>query len=80
VIGEPPSYGIALQSPEGVFAVVEEDVRDGLAGELLDVVVGVAEGNAEAFGGEATDGGLAGAGGPDEDEDRRGHRMVRLLR
>ncbi len=69
-----------LQRAEVFLAGAHEQVGDGLAGLLLDVGVGVAEGHAEAFGSQATHGGLACAGRADEDQDGTGHRIDRPLR
>ena len=58
-----------LQRAEVRLAVVDEDLGDLLAGGGLDVRVGVAEGDAELLGHQPADGGLAGAGGTDQDDD-----------
>ena len=67
---------VALQGAEALFAVVVEDVGNGLAGHRLDVGVGVAERHPEPIGDQPADGGLACAGRTDQDEAGPAHRIA----
>ena len=59
---------LALAFAEIGFAVVLEDVLDRLAGRLLDLLVGIDEGQLEPGGEPAPDGGLAAARHADQHE------------
>ena len=59
-------HGGALEQPEPVLALVDEDLRDLLAGGRLDVVVGVADLDAPPGREQPADGGLAGPHRPDQ--------------
>ena len=65
--GDDPPLAVA----EVGLAVDREDVRDRHAGGRLDLVVGVAEGQAEALREAAADGALAGAHQADEHDRAR---------
>ena len=69
-----------LELAERLFAVVEEKLRDALAGTCLDVGVGVTERHLPALRQQPADGGLASTGGPDQDGPGPGHRIVRVDR
>src|SRR5690606_31013000 len=64
-------HGLAFQRAEGGLAVGDEDLRHRLAGALLDVGVGVAEGHAEPLGEQLSDARLPRAGRSDEHHARR---------
>ena len=66
-----------LQRAEGRLAVLGEDRGDALAGRLLDARIEIDEAQPAACGQRRADGGLAGAGGADEDDARgKGHPPI----
>jgi hypothetical protein len=72
----------ALAVPEVGLAVILEDVRDGLAGGPLDLLVGIDERHAKARCQAAADRGLAAAGHADQDDrpfSQRGNQLARRL-
>jgi hypothetical protein len=70
---------ILLERAEGGLTVVEEDLRDRLAGHGLDIGVGVAGRCVPGLGEQGPHGGLAGAHGADQD-DPRAHLNLRVSR
>ena len=66
--------GLALERPERRLAALGEDLRDRLAGGLLDRVVEVDERRPVAMGEPPPDGALAAAREPDEDDVHRSPR------
>nr|BFF26663.1 hypothetical protein GCM10025732_46280 [Glycomyces mayteni] len=80
VLGHGPADRFAFERAEVLLAVVHEDVGDRLPGGGDDVGVGVAECRAERLGQRAADGGLAGAGRPDDHDEAHAHFTRRLSR
>jgi hypothetical protein len=62
-------HRLLLQAAEERLAALDEQVGDGLPGDVLDVGVGVAEGDAEQLGDRRADGRLARRRRSDEDQD-----------
>jgi hypothetical protein len=75
VLGECAGHRLHLELPEVRFPVLDEQVGDAHAREVLDVGVGVPETDPEQLGDGGADGRLARGGGPDQDQERSGHRI-----
>ena len=80
VLGECGRHGLGLHVPEGVLALVDEDVGDRRPGALGDIDVGVPERQRQPLGDQPADRGLARSRRPDDDDDGRHQRITRVSR
>ena len=71
--------GRLFELAELILALLEKDVGDPLAGSLLDIEIGVAEGGAEPAREHAADRALACSGRTDQHDQRR-HRTTSVSR
>jgi hypothetical protein len=77
VVVQRPLHHRALERPEGLLAVLDEDVADRLAGDRGHLVVGVQEADVQPVREQRADAGLAGTRWPDEDRHRPAVRLAR---